>query len=191
MALLGVSQARATTITFSGGTFGTYTSGPNTYQTYTESGMVILSAPPTTSVSLDNGLVNDGGNFYQFYLADQHDFALEQVVLSGNATGGSAGGLSGQLANFTVGPGVTLTGNSAQETIDFNASWADLSAVLWCSSTCTFLAPSETMLSLTFDEIQSATPLPAALPLFATGLGALGLFGWRKKRKNAATLAAG
>jgi hypothetical protein len=32
----------------------------------------------------------------------------------------------------------------------------------------------------------SATPLPAALPLFATGLGALGLFGWRRKRKTAA-----
>jgi hypothetical protein len=29
------------------------------------------------------------------------------------------------------------------------------------------------------------TPLPAALPLFATGLGALGLLGWRRKRKNA------
>lgn len=28
-----------------------------------------------------------------------------------------------------------------------------------------------------------ATPLPAALPLFASGLGALGLFGWRRKRK--------
>ena len=27
------------------------------------------------------------------------------------------------------------------------------------------------------------TPLPAALPLFATGLGALGLVGWRRKRK--------
>ena len=26
-------------------------------------------------------------------------------------------------------------------------------------------------------------PLPAALPLFATGLGALGLLGWRRKRK--------
>ncbi len=35
----------------------------------------------------------------------------------------------------------------------------------------------------------SATPLPAALPLFATGLGAMGLFGWRRKRKNAAPLA--
>ena len=27
------------------------------------------------------------------------------------------------------------------------------------------------------------TPLPAALPLFASGLGALGLLGWRRKRK--------
>ncbi len=34
------------------------------------------------------------------------------------------------------------------------------------------------------------TPIPAALPLFATGLGGLGLFGWRRKRKNAAALAA-
>jgi hypothetical protein len=29
----------------------------------------------------------------------------------------------------------------------------------------------------------SATPLPAALPLFASGLGALGLLHWRKRRK--------
>ncbi|HEY5504368.1 MAG TPA: VPLPA-CTERM sorting domain-containing protein [Sedimentisphaerales bacterium] len=34
------------------------------------------------------------------------------------------------------------------------------------------------------------TPLPAALPLFATGLGAMGLLGWRRKRKNAAAIAA-
>ena len=33
------------------------------------------------------------------------------------------------------------------------------------------------------------TPLPAALPLFATGLGALGLLGWRRKRKSAALAA--
>ena len=30
----------------------------------------------------------------------------------------------------------------------------------------------------------SQTPIPAALPLFATGLGALGLLGWRRKRKD-------
>ncbi len=32
----------------------------------------------------------------------------------------------------------------------------------------------------------SATPLPAALPLFATGLGGLGLLGWRRRRKTQA-----
>jgi hypothetical protein len=35
----------------------------------------------------------------------------------------------------------------------------------------------------------SATPLPAALPLFASGLGAMGLLGWRRKRKAAALAA--
>jgi uncharacterized protein (TIGR03118 family) len=35
-----------------------------------------------------------------------------------------------------------------------------------------------------FGEIQ-AVPIPAALPLFATGLGVLGLLGWRRKRKAA------
>ena len=32
----------------------------------------------------------------------------------------------------------------------------------------------------------SSVPLPSALPLFATGLSALGLLGWRRKRKAAA-----
>jgi hypothetical protein len=36
----------------------------------------------------------------------------------------------------------------------------------------------------------ASTPLPAAFPLFATGLGGLGLLGWRRKRKNTAAVAA-
>jgi uncharacterized protein (TIGR03118 family) len=41
-----------------------------------------------------------------------------------------------------------------------------------------------------FGEIQAgaATPLPAALPLFSTGLGALGLLTWHRKRKRALAL---
>jgi len=31
----------------------------------------------------------------------------------------------------------------------------------------------------------SAVPLPAALPLFASDLGALGLLGWRRKKAAA------
>ncbi len=38
-------------------------------------------------------------------------------------------------------------------------------------------------------EVVATTPLPAALPLFATGLGAMGLLGWRRKRKSAAAIA--
>jgi hypothetical protein len=41
-----------------------------------------------------------------------------------------------------------------------------------------------------FASVVAETPLPAALPLFASGLGAMGLFGWRRKRKIAAALAA-
>jgi PEP-CTERM motif len=44
------------------------------------------------------------------------------------------------------------------------------------------------------DHVMSFTavpnvPLPAALPLFASGLGVMGLLGWRRKRKKAAALA--
>jgi hypothetical protein len=35
----------------------------------------------------------------------------------------------------------------------------------------------------------AGAPLPAALPLFATGLGAFGLLGWRRKKKSAALAA--
>jgi hypothetical protein len=43
--------------------------------------------------------------------------------------------------------------------------------------------------SLTIGSGAPAVPLPAALPLFASGIGALSLLGWRRKKK-AAQLAA-
>jgi hypothetical protein len=57
------------------------------------------------------------------------------------------------------------------------------------SFTQTSLSPSEA--SPIFDNVTiSETPIPATLPLFASGLGAMGLLGWRRKRKNAAARAA-
>jgi len=42
------------------------------------------------------------------------------------------------------------------------------------------------MVSLSATLVHPAVPLPGTLPLFATGHGALGLLGWRRKRKAAA-----
>ena len=36
------------------------------------------------------------------------------------------------------------------------------------------------------DIVVNEVPLPAALPLYATGLGLMGLFGWWRKRRAAA-----
>ena len=47
----------------------------------------------------------------------------------------------------------------------------------------------ENAINFAFRIADAETPLPAALPLFATGLGALGLLGWRRKRKAAALAA--
>ena len=54
----------------------------------------------------------------------------------------------------------------------------------------TALGPSETpsvdlvvMDDFLYAEPRAVVPVPAALPLFATGLGALGLIGWWRKRK--------
>src|SRR5712691_7127073 len=38
-------------------------------------------------------------------------------------------------------------------------------------------------------SIMAATPIPSSLPLLATGLAALGLLGWRKRRQGSAALA--
>ena len=49
-----------------------------------------------------------------------------------------------------------------------------------CGNGCT---PNEYVTNISATEDMAATPLPAALPLFASGLGALGLLGWLRKRK--------
>jgi len=47
-------------------------------------------------------------------------------------------------------------------------------------------ATADISISGSWSRIQpQAVPLPAALPLFATGLGVMGLLGWRRKRRVA------
>ena len=82
---------------------------------------------------------------------------------------GAAASPSNTTAIFRAGGGYTDTNDNAA---DFGVGSPD---------------PRNTERPLNLNNVNiDATPLPAALPLFATGLGALGALGWRRKRKQAA-----
>ena len=99
----------------------------------------------------------------------------------GSDTGGAFHNLSasGLTANsFTQFDFVTGIGGSAHP--DFTTG-----AMLFGVMALTQTGPGQTFDAI-FDNINitvNETPLPAAFPLFASGLGALGLLGWRRKRK--------
>jgi hypothetical protein len=90
---------------------------------------------------------------------------------------------------FQFSPDVNVTGITADV-----ASAADFLPV-----SVTLLAPNDLLVNLAGDAPKvgdrlildiSATRLPAALPLFATGLGVIGFLAKRRKRKGAAVAAA-
>jgi hypothetical protein len=54
------------------------------------------------------------------------------------------------------------------------------------SGACTSLQPLTVAESLSPFDAPSTTPLPAALPLLASGLAGIGVMGWRRKRKHTA-----
>jgi hypothetical protein len=56
----------------------------------------------------------------------------------------------------------------------------------YCPPAGACFTPNSTF-SYDFTPNVATTPLPAALPLFASGLGAMGLLGWRRRRKVQAT----
>jgi len=83
-------------------------------------------------------------------------------------------------------------GSSANGYLDFyqpSAAFFELAQPNYCGTSQAVCvgAPSIVFASSSmtgaFEIGTAATPLPAALPLFATGLGGLGLLGWRRKRK--------
>jgi hypothetical protein len=80
-------------------------------------------------------------------------------------------------------PGSSASGPSAKDEF---CTWSTASASNFGTAESILFGPtgSSPLQSIEFDDVQ-LTPLPAALPLFATGLGAMGMFGWRRKRKSA------
>ena len=111
----------------------------------------------------------------------------------------SFGSGSGTFADLSSGDAVGINGSNTIYLPDGYVSDTALSSsATWDSATFASLGVTPGTYVWTFGtgadqsitlDIVASTPLPAALPLFATGLGALGFLSRRKKRKAQAVVA--
>jgi hypothetical protein len=133
--------------------------------------------PPTDTITFSTAVVNPVMAIWslgQGGLTASFDFNQPFTIQSGGPSNEYGGGTITQLA-------LSALGAEGNGTIQFAGTFTQIS---WTNPT------NEFWYGFTVGAPVAATPLPAALPLFATGLGAMGLLGWRRKRKNAAALAA-
>lgn len=108
--------------------------------------------------------LSDGnGHFFVDFAVSRADFGLS---------------LSGVPLVFVFG----TNSNGAQQFVCGSSS--DIAGVNGCGTTLWSSLASD---AYTFSD--TTTPLPAALPLFSTGVGLLGFLGWRRKKKAAALAA--
>jgi hypothetical protein len=126
-----------------------------------------------------------------------------QFVLSPGQTAGFQ--FTGDQGSIVVGPASNIMSPITVEFFGFDpitqALVYDSGAMTFPSSVGGLNVPFDALwnMTLTTSTTQAffvdrfdvtPTPLPAALPLFAAGLGALAVFGWRRKRRGAASFAA-
>jgi hypothetical protein len=99
--------------------------------------------------------------------------------------------LTGYGQNCTVTPYCPHPSGDSSETILVGELYISSDDLTLDISTDIFAqnVPSDDLqLQVTLPDNLSITPLPAALPLFATGVGILGLLGWHRRRKSAAQM---
>lgn len=149
---------------------------------------LLLSGDSTSLASFSVSLFKDNGSTAPAAVALFTSTGLYDSSLNASATAVDFGPVSWSLdANTRYWIGLNGVGSSVLWYYSSDASGAGVSGEYFAN----FLGVSSNdngpyQMLLTGNPVSvSATPLPAALPLFASGLGAIGLLGRRKKRKAA------
>jgi hypothetical protein len=186
-ALFAAAPASAATFNVSGniadGTYGSFFIGTDPYQTYklllpVDAFTLTSGDQITVNVTLDQPLIVPSGN--QFVGINLETLANPTTIQDNGTmtfTGGAGAPVGPQGANFSGGFSnvVFLQGPA----FSFQFLFSD-SIITFDGDPITIDALS---ISYQVDNPPLATPLPAALPLFATGLGVIGVLARRRKQK--------
>jgi hypothetical protein len=119
------------------------------------------------------------------------DFSANQLVVNFTVSGlalrndAFAGPVFTVLSGNPFDPVTSVTGMLASDVTETGGKLA----LNWTALNYPNGFPVNAQIVVDFQNVVGTTPLPAALPLFAGGLGAMGLIGWRRKRKAAAIAA--
>jgi hypothetical protein len=198
MALLGASQAEATSITYDvSGSVGTPSDGILSFSgTITTSSSAIIpgflgpgdiSGWDITITGFSETFILQPGpnNFIEF--VGTSDLLASSTALSWNT---SSNGASTFPSEFVIeeefsAPHKAFILFQQSSAIDVSVLTIDAE-----NSLSGLQHNSDLSSNFIFGTAAATTPIPAALPLFASGLGVLGLLGWRRKRKAPAAIAA-
>jgi hypothetical protein len=107
---------------------------------------------------------------------------LNQAANSNYRNGSGPG-----LQTFSVNQDMTFTANLVYQVVmsAYASAVGDETSTAYVDPFFTAPAGYSIYTSSGIGNLAAVTPIPAALPLFTSGLGALGLVGWRKRRKAA------
>jgi hypothetical protein len=170
-------------------------------QTTTISGMTIYLEPGYYgSVETAEIKIRGSDNTGQPTSTNEYDYQPAVVAINTNESTNESGS-SGLIAAHTTFKPTTLaagtwwigfswiSGGGSWDSIETGPVQPTTQVLLQgnnLDTTCCFSTDHPTSYEFPYiidNNSVSQTPLPAALPLFAGGLGALGLLGWRRKRK--------
>ena len=166
---------------------------------------------PANALTFQFSFTNNTGNdpaqsLVQGIISGLQDNTANQPALSVQVTSNPAGFGVGEYVGVPLNNFFTVSGGVITSALFSSFGSSNSSPAVTCCSLAFELAENKAGLgnqddfvyvffvgsnpNLVFTPVVPQVPLPAALPLFATGLGALGLFGWRRKKKAAALAAA-
>jgi hypothetical protein len=152
----------------------------------TNGGLAPILVPTIAELTVGNS----PGYLYNFYtgISGPSSFGSSANAKFGTSGDGSVLGIYAAgiyvPINYTSGGPLAGTATWANQTLD--SLGVTPGTYVWTWGT----GPDADSFTLEIGVASTTTPLPAALPLFATGLGVMGLLGWRRKRKGAANVTA-